>query len=79
MNFSYNLLRKYLKRGHEVEFSYSDKEYSFSHNEEGWYITEYNNPDYQTFKTANDLLLNGKINGVSIENIWGDVVIDAIY
>lgn len=79
MNFSYEQLKAYLSQGREVEFYYNNKKYSISNNHDGVYLTEYHNPVHQDFKTDTELLENGKIQGLSIRDIWDDVIIDVLF
>lgn len=79
MAISYKKLACYLKQGREIEFYLNNKKYSFSNNQDGWYITEYDNPDYQSFANTEELLANGTINGRPIKEVWKDVVIDILF
>lgn len=79
MKLSYDTLVEYLRQGREIEFYFSGKKYSFSNNNDGCYITEYNNPIDQAFKTPDELIEKGTIDGHSIKEIWDSVVIDIIF
>jgi hypothetical protein len=68
-----------LRQGREIEFYYRDKKYSFSHNEDGYYITEYNNDNFQSFDSPENLITNGTISGKFIRDIWKDVIIDVLF
>ena len=79
MVLDYGTMKSYLGQGREIEFCYNNNRYSFSHNSKGWYITEYNNSDYQTFKTSEELLKRGAIDEKPIAMIWPNVTIEAVF
>ena len=61
--YNYNELMEDISLGREVEFYHNQKKYSISQNTNGWYLTEYGNTQYQSFKTSDDLLSRAIIEG----------------
>jgi hypothetical protein len=60
MPYTYNELCKDLDIGHEMHFKYKGKEYSISHNNEGYYLSEFNG-EHQSFIDHVELLQKGTI------------------
>lgn len=79
MSYSYFKLRKNLSNMHEIEFYYNEKKYSISYNGEGWYLTEYGNDVYQSFKSSNELLQNATIDNKSSKEIWKKVIVEFVF
>ncbi len=79
MNYRYSELEKDLSNMHEIEFYYNEKKYSISYNSEGWYLTEYGNEEYQSFKSSNELLQNANIDNKSLKEIWKKVIVEFVF
>lgn len=66
----YNELVERVGWGEEFSFYYQDEQYWISRNENGLYLTREKDSYYQSFKTSEDLFLNGRIDGQSIKDLW---------
>jgi hypothetical protein len=66
----YNELVERVGWGEEFTFFYQDERYWISRNENGLYLTREKDRYYQSFKTSEDLFLNGRIDGQSIKDLW---------
>lgn len=74
----FNIFKKWIETGNEVEFSYSGKRYSVTYGikENGnEYISfcEFYKPDTE-FIDADDFINNSKIDNIPLREIWKDVV-----
>ncbi|MDR7071643.1 hypothetical protein [Fictibacillus barbaricus] len=78
MKYSFKDFKSDLEIGHEFHFLYKEKEYSISHTQHGWHLSEYYK-DYQTFETAVELLEKAYINGLSLKDIWVDIEVKNIF
>jgi len=78
MGITYEELKELLLIGHEIEFEYNKKRYSINCGQDYWYLTEYYNKN-QEFKTTEELLEKGRIEGKSLEDIWSNVDTRAVY
>lgn len=58
--------------GEEYNFLYKGKEFWISQNSEGNYLTEIGGKT-QSFKNSQDLLVNARINGRAIKDIWQEI------
>ncbi|WP_335377627.1 hypothetical protein [Bacillus sp. JJ1122] len=58
--------------GHEIEFRYKGKIYGTLIVEDGYGLGEHCE-EFVYFKTPEDLLHNGKINGEQLRDIWNEV------
>lgn len=68
-----------LNIGHEIEFCYNGNKYSFSQCRDGWCLTKYKDENCQVFKTPEEMLENGIIEGRVVKTICDSFVIDTIY
>ncbi|AZS13999.1 hypothetical protein EI981_05730 [Paenibacillus lutimineralis] len=62
-----------VKCGMEYNFYVKDEEYWISSNENGYYLTRVRDSSSQEFKTPEELLENGRINGLSLFDLWDDL------
>ncbi len=58
--------------GHEIEFTYKGKRYIALNAEEGFGLGE-NNNECSYYKSPEELIKNGEIDGKSLKDIWNDV------
>jgi hypothetical protein len=79
LEYSYQQLVEDLHIGHEIEFLFSNKKYSFSNNESGWFLTVFGEEQYQSFCSVSSLLEQARIEGKSIEEIWIYVNVTSIF
>ena len=79
MDFSYDMLIEHIKQNRELHFYYCNKQYSISNNKNGWYLTEFNNPVYQTCDDGETLIKYGKIEGNFLKDIWDDIEIEVVF
>jgi hypothetical protein len=80
MEYTYLDLVNDLETGREIEFFLNSEKYSISHNNGGWYLTKFSEPDiYQSFKNHQELLVNAVIEHKNLEKIWGMAVDVTIY
>ncbi|BBB90444.1 hypothetical protein [Methylomusa anaerophila] len=77
--YSYKELEHDLEMGHEVEFFHMEQKYSISNNKDGWYLTRLYDENYQSFKTAQELLEYGRINGKTLADIWNQVKVETVF
>ncbi|MCM3360233.1 MULTISPECIES: hypothetical protein [unclassified Psychrobacillus] len=74
MNYTYKDLVDDLSLGHEVEFSYRGEKYSISRNENGWFLTKYNDIDtVQKYNDSEEVLEKGILDSKNIRLIWSEV------
>ncbi|WP_027085181.1 hypothetical protein [Cohnella panacarvi] len=59
--------------GMEYNFYVDEKEYWISHNKEGYYLTRVEDSFSQDFDTAEELFEKGRINGLSIIELWDEI------
>ena len=59
--------------GEEYSFDYNGEEYWISQNKEGRYLTRSRDSYTQDFETVEELFANGRIEGKTIAEIWGDI------
>ena len=78
VTYTYEMLVNDLALMHEVEFQYDGKQYSLSHGEEGFFLTEYYDKT-QTFASYEELLQKGRICEKTLKEIWGLVEITAFF
>ncbi|MCM3126007.1 MULTISPECIES: hypothetical protein [unclassified Mesobacillus] len=78
MHYSYDDLVRDIKIGHEIEFKYKGKLYGTINVIEGYGLGEHNK-EFEYFKTPEELLNNGKINGEHLKDIWNEVEVITIF
>lgn len=78
VNYSFDDLKRDLEICHDLHFRYKEKEYSISHSQYEWHLSEFYKDD-QTFKTQWDLLQCGMINGKRLSEIWTDIDVTDIF
>ena len=72
LNYTYGELERDVKIGHEIEFEFEGKTYGIINVPEGRGLGE-DQKRFNYFKTAQELLDNGMIEGKLLKEIWGEV------
>ncbi|MFJ7934539.1 hypothetical protein [Sporosarcina sp. NPDC096371] len=72
MNYTYEELERDVHIGHEIEFKFNGKLYGIINVPEGRGLGE-DQKRFTYFKTAQELLDNGMIEGKRLKEIWGEV------
>ena len=72
MNYTYEELERDVNIGHEIEFKFNGKLYAIINVPEGFGIGE-DKKHFIYFKTPQELLANGMIEGKLLKKIWGEV------
>lgn len=62
----------------EIEFDYNGTEYFKSKSDKGYYIYNSSNRDTQYFKTPEDLLKYGRLEGKLLSELWNKINISCI-
>ena len=71
-DMNYEELEERLAWGEELSFEHRDIRYWMSHNAEGHYLTRCGG-ETQQFKTWQEMLQNGKIDGMTILELWDEI------
>lgn len=68
-----------IRCGREIEFNYRGKHYFESrHGSKRWHIYCEETKQHQYFTTADELVLNAKLEGENMNDVWEDITIDCI-
>ncbi|RHH66669.1 MULTISPECIES: hypothetical protein [Vagococcus] len=62
-----------LEYGEEYKFYYNDKEYWISQANDRYYFTDIANKNTQTFSSIKELLIDIRVEGQSLKNIWENI------
>jgi hypothetical protein len=79
MAYAYNELITDLEIGHEIEFYYKGNKYSITHNNTGWFLSQFNSEEYQSFTNYENLLKHAKIELKTLKEIWSDIKLESIF
>ncbi|WP_025723987.1 hypothetical protein [Paenibacillus polymyxa] len=71
----YNELVVRFEMGEEFQFSYKNDSYWISQNEEGYFLTRERDSFSQSFKSARELFVNGKIDDKTVLELWDSIEI----
>ena len=70
---TYQELTERVAHGEEFSFFYHGEEYWISQNKDGRYLTRSRGSITQSFKTAEDLFSNGRIEGKTLYELWDTI------
>ncbi|ADM69347.2 hypothetical protein GMA19_01516 [Paenibacillus polymyxa E681] len=71
----YNELVEHFEMREEFQFSYKNDSYWISENEEGYFLTRERDSFSQSFESARELLVNGKIDDKTVLELWDSIEI----
>ncbi|KAB8139466.1 hypothetical protein F9U64_00075 [Gracilibacillus oryzae] len=71
----YEELKQRVAMGEEFQFYYRNQSFWISRNKNGYYLTRVRDSYSQSFKTSNELFVDGRIDGKSIQELWKEIEI----
>ncbi|MCP3794703.1 hypothetical protein [Paenibacillus sp. CH40] len=71
----YNELVERFEMGEEFQFYYKNDSYWISQNEEEYFLTREKDSFSQSFESARELFINGKIDDKTILELWDSIEI----
>ncbi len=72
---NYGELKQRVAMGEEFQFYYRNESFWISRNKDGYYLTRVKDSYFQSFKTPNELFEDERIDGKSIQELWGEIEI----
>ncbi|WP_079710408.1 hypothetical protein [Paraliobacillus ryukyuensis] len=69
----YEELKQRVAMGEEFQFYYRNQSFWISRNQDGYYLTRVRDSYSQSFKTSNELFEDGRIDGMTILELWNEL------